>query len=48
VSRRRSERGSAVADFVLVSVVLVPMFFAIVQLALIWHVKSSAELPIYQ
>jgi Flp pilus assembly protein TadG len=41
VSRLRSERGSAVADFVLVSVVLVPMFFAILQLALIWHVKST-------
>jgi TadE-like protein len=41
VSRPRSERGSAVADFVLVSVVLVPLFFAVLQLALIWHVKST-------
>lgn len=38
---RRSQRGSAVADFALVAVVLVPMFFAILQLALIWHVKST-------
>ena len=39
--RRRSERGSAIADFALVSVVLVPLFFAIFQLALIWHVKTT-------
>lgn len=38
---RRSQRGSAVADFALVAVVLVPVFFGIVQLALIWHVKST-------
>lgn len=37
----RSERGSAIADFALVSVVLVPLFFGILQLALIWHVKST-------
>jgi Flp pilus assembly protein TadG len=37
----RSERGSAIVDFALVAVVLVPMFFAILQLALIWHVKST-------
>ena len=41
MSRQRSERGSAVADFALVAVVLVPLFFAILQLALIWHVKST-------
>ncbi len=29
------------ADFALVAVVLVPLFFAILQLALIWHVKST-------
>jgi Flp pilus assembly protein TadG len=39
--RARSERGSAIADFTLVSVVLVPLFFAIFQLALIWHVKTT-------
>ena len=39
--RSRSERGSAVADFTLVSVVLIPLFFAIFQLALIWHVRST-------
>lgn len=37
----RSQRGSAIADFALVSVVLVPLFFGILQLALIWHVKST-------
>jgi Flp pilus assembly protein TadG len=39
--RQRSQRGSAVVDFALVAVVLVPLFFAILQLALIWHVKST-------
>lgn len=38
---RWSQRGSAIADFALVSVVLVPLFFAILQLALVWHVKST-------
>ncbi|MBA3233641.1 MAG: pilus assembly protein [Propionibacteriales bacterium] len=38
---RRCERGSAIADFALVSVVLVPLFFAVLQLALIWHVKTT-------
>ena len=38
---RRSERGSAIADFALVSVVLVPLFFCVLQLALIWHVKTT-------
>ena len=41
VGATRSQRGSAVADFALVAVVLVPMFFAVLQLALIWHVKST-------
>lgn len=35
------ERGSAIADFALVSVVLVPLFFAVLQLALIWHVRAT-------
>ena len=39
--RRRSQRGSAIADFALVSVVLVPLFFGVLQLALVWHVKTT-------
>lgn len=39
--RRRSQRGSAVVDFALVSVVLVPLFFGVLQLALVWHVKTT-------
>jgi Flp pilus assembly protein TadG len=38
---QRSERGSALADFALVSVVLVPLFFGVLQVALIWHVKTT-------
>ncbi len=38
---RRSQRGSAIADFALVSVVLVPLFFGILQLAVIWHVRTT-------
>jgi Flp pilus assembly protein TadG len=38
---KRSERGSAIADFALVSVVLVPLFFGVLQIALIWHVKTT-------
>jgi Flp pilus assembly protein TadG len=38
---RRPERGSAIADFALVSVVLVPLFFGVLQVALIWHVKTT-------
>ncbi len=41
MGQRRSQRGSAIVDFALVAVVLVPLFFAILQLALIWHVKST-------
>jgi Flp pilus assembly protein TadG len=37
----RDEQGSAVAEFSLVAVVLVPLFFAIVQLAFVWHVKTT-------
>ncbi len=44
-SRRRlvvtDERGSAIADFALVSVVLVPLFLGVLQLALVWHVKTT-------
>ena len=39
--RARDERGSAVAEFSLVAVVLVPLFFAVLQLAFVWHVKST-------
>lgn len=38
---RRDQAGSAIADFVLTSVVLVPLFFGMLQLALIWHVEST-------
>ncbi len=37
----RSQRGSAIVDFALVSVVLVPLFFGVLQVALIWHVKTT-------
>jgi hypothetical protein len=37
----RDERGSAVAEFSLVVVVLVPLFFAVLQLAFVWHVKTT-------
>jgi Flp pilus assembly protein TadG len=37
----RSQRGSAIVDFALVSVVLVPLFFGVLQLALVWHVKTT-------
>jgi Flp pilus assembly protein TadG len=39
--RVRRERGSAIVDFALVSVVLVPLFFGVLQLALIWYVKTT-------
>lgn len=35
------ERGAAVVDFVLVTVVLVPLFLGIVQVALVMHVRST-------
>jgi Flp pilus assembly protein TadG len=37
----RGERGSAVVEFTLVAVVLVPLFFAALQLAFVWHVKTT-------
>jgi Flp pilus assembly protein TadG len=40
-SLRRTEHGSAVADFALCSVVLIPVFFAVLQLALVWHVRTT-------
>jgi Flp pilus assembly protein TadG len=39
--RPRGDRGSAIVDFVLVAVVLVPLFFGVLQVALIWHVKTT-------
>jgi Flp pilus assembly protein TadG len=39
--RRRDERGAAVVDFVLVLVVLVPLFLGIFQLALVLHVRNT-------
>jgi hypothetical protein len=41
VVRPRGERGSAVVDFVLVLVVLVPLFLGIVQVALVLHVRNT-------
>ena len=37
----RVERGSAVVDFVLVLVVLVPLFLGIIQVALVLHVRNT-------
>lgn len=37
----RAERGSAVVDFVLVLVVLVPLFLGIIQVALVLHVRNT-------
>ncbi len=39
--RPRSQRGSALADFALVAVVLVPLFFGVLQVGLIWHVRTT-------
>lgn len=38
---RRAERGSAVVDFVLVLVVLIPVILGIVQVALVLHVRNT-------
>jgi Flp pilus assembly protein TadG len=39
--RARDEHGSAVVDFVLVMVVVVPLFLGIAQLALVLHVRNT-------
>lgn len=39
--RRPGERGSAVVDFVLVLVVLLPLFLGILQVALVLHVRNT-------
>jgi len=41
VPRRPPERGSAVVDFVLVVVVVVPLFLGILQVALVLHVRNT-------
>lgn len=40
-ARDRSGRGSAVVDFVLVLVVLIPLFLGIIQVALVLHVRNT-------
>lgn len=39
--RPATERGSAVVDFVLVLLVLVPLFLGILQVALVLHVRNT-------
>jgi hypothetical protein len=39
--RGRDERGSAVVDFAVVTVVLVPLVLGILQLALVLHVRNT-------
>lgn len=39
--QRGGERGSAVVDFVLVMIVLVPLFLGILQVALVLHVRNT-------
>lgn len=41
MTRTRGERGSAVVDFVLVLVVLVPVFVGVLQVALVMHVRNT-------
>src|ERR687889_1613135 len=38
---RRDDRGAAVVDFVLVLVVLIPLFLGIFQVALVLHVRNT-------
>jgi Flp pilus assembly protein TadG len=39
--RSRDEHGAAVVDFVLVLVVLIPLFLGILQVALVLHVRNT-------
>jgi len=39
--RPRDERGAAVVDFVLVSMVLVPLVLGLIQVALVLHVRNT-------
>jgi len=41
VRRRRGQRGSALVDFTLVMVVLVPIVLGILQVALVLHVRTT-------
>ena len=41
MERPRGERGSAVVDFVLVSVLVVPLFLAILQIGLFLYVRNT-------
>lgn len=41
MSRRRGDHGSAVPEFVLVMVVVLPLFLGIAQLALVLHVRNT-------
>jgi len=41
VLRRGRERGAAVVDFVLVLVVIVPLFLGVLQVALVLHVRNT-------
>lgn len=43
-SRERGEHGSAVVDFVLVMVLLVPLVLGVMQLALVLHVRNTVAL----
>jgi Flp pilus assembly protein TadG len=38
--RRRGESGAAIVDFVLVLMVVIPLFLAILQLALVFYVRN--------
>lgn len=40
-AERASERGAAVVDFVLVSLVLVPLVLGLIQVALVLHVRNT-------
>ncbi len=41
MTRLRSERGSAVVDFVLVSVIVVPLFLGVLQVGLFLYVRTT-------
>jgi len=41
VRRRRGQRGSAIVDFTLVMVVLLPIVLGILQVALVLHVRTT-------
>ncbi|KQY63509.1 MULTISPECIES: TadE family protein [unclassified Nocardioides] len=41
MQRPRDERGSAVVDFVLVLVILIPLVLGILQVALVLHVRNT-------